>query len=394
MKTINLNIQKNEVAFARINRKYKPNKALIANIKEIGLLTKLTLVETKLMLDAGFELYAPISDEKVTFDNYASYPYTVIDGQHRYLSIVEINQSCEEKDKLIETVSAECYTSLDEFPNGDINSLIIALNNTSRSWSNSDFIKNKKQITPSNPLLKAISLLDDCKFSITTISLCLAKVRKVIHKDTISKYVPGNAPLLDDIDYKKGIEILTTLLYAGFELKYLRSRYIWEFIASTNNDANHYLSILYAMGKSGDQKYLKEVENYKDDVNSIAQYCKKYSKTHEVTNLTLDFSDEKYRDNCELLAEVAEKGKVALETNTNVPSDNLEVEFEDANEVAQSIQNSDEEREQKEETHQTNNVQYSTPQISLDDLMPPSPIIIGNKVVYSRAYSPNESNCA
>jgi len=291
-KNITINLKTDKVAFTTVNREAKSNKSLKEGIINLGGIVMPGLViSSKLMLDMGYKLFDPNTRAEVTYDNVQNYPWTMADGQTRYLAAMEINKDAEaEVAKLaakranpdeeneeknlfsVDTMSVFEYCG----PAEKINDLIIILNNTGKAWNAKDYTHNKITAFSDKAFINVTYRLMQCKFTVSTISRIIAGKVGVVKKDSIAKY-NGDDIALDSIDPKEGVELLHHLLAAGFTKSHLKKRYIWE--AYYNISQEYQMEFLnYIMQlEAFPEKYsddIEKIEEFKDDSTKIMNYLK------------------------------------------------------------------------------------------------------------------------
>jgi len=166
--------------------------------------------------------------------------YVVLDGQHRLTCLNDIvskiakivadNTSIkdEKKKKAVPTLaSSEIPLKvvdteyLKRF--GGVDNYVIMLNNTSKKWSNKDFIVNAYQRNEESLELRIINKFSEGKMSISTISRWLGGNTKVVNSKSLQRLVKGESIGVDCI---KAMKLYLMLKGLGFTTEFLNKRYM------------------------------------------------------------------------------------------------------------------------------------------------------------------------
>mgnify|MGYP000537329947 FL=1 len=82
------------LAFTNVNRKI--NKSIVnskkKSIEEFGLLTPITVVDAKDVIDKGITVYDASNPKDIVDSDNADNYLVILDGQHRYAAIRELNK--------------------------------------------------------------------------------------------------------------------------------------------------------------------------------------------------------------------------------------------------------------------------------------------------------------
>lgn len=171
--------------------------------------------------------------------------YVVIDGQHRLTCLNEIvakidkikaeNEAIKDKKKqkdvptiasteiplkVVDRKYVERYGGIDNY--------VIMLNNTSKKWSNKDFIVNAYQRNEDSFELRVINCLTKDKMSISTISRWLSGNTKVINNKSLQRLVKGEQ--INGIDATEAMKLYLALQTLGFSKSFLNKRYMIDAI--------------------------------------------------------------------------------------------------------------------------------------------------------------------
>jgi len=290
MADIIINLKKERVAFVTINREAKANKSLKEGIMKLGgIIMPGLVISSRLMLDMGYKLFDPITGEEVTYDNVHKYPWTMVDGQTRLLTAMEINKDAEaEMAKLAakranpdadneekEVFSVDIMSAFEYCgPAEKINDLIIILNNTGKAWNTQDYTHNKIATYSDRTFMNVTYKLLKCKFTVSSVSRMIAGKLGVIEKDSIVNY-SGKDLKLDSINPCEGIELLHHLLEAGFSKTHLRKRYVWEAYYSISDEYKMRFVNYLAQLEECPETYVDDVKHLiglKDDITAILDY--------------------------------------------------------------------------------------------------------------------------
>lgn len=233
--SVNYKNQSVEFKFMVTNRDVVTNSNLRQDIERYGIAQDLIVIPTEEYED---ELSDHIGYKFGLGESVGS--YVVLDGQHRLTCLNDIlnkiakieadNASIkdEKKKKTVPTLaSSEIPLKvvnteyLKRF--GGVDNYVIMLNNTSKKWSNKDFIVNAYQRNEESFELRVIKKFTDGKMSISTISRWLCGNTKVVNSKSLQKLVTGENIGVDCIKAMKLYLMLKTL---GFSTEFLNKRYM------------------------------------------------------------------------------------------------------------------------------------------------------------------------
>lgn len=106
---------------------------------------------------------------------------------------------------------------------GGVDNYVIMLNNTSKKWSNKDFIVNAYQRNEESLELRIINKFSEGKMSISTISRWLGGNTKVVNSKSLQRLVKGESIGVDCI---KAMKLYLMLKGLGFTTEFLNKRYM------------------------------------------------------------------------------------------------------------------------------------------------------------------------
>ena len=228
MERININDAK--FAFLNSNREVSNNANLEKQIRERGVLIPILVVKgSEVMEERLFAVGKDGKKQAELQENEKKDCLVVLDGQHRLTTLLRIlndkkgkhSDKCTEQIPIIEYSKSEIGDNVSQF--------VIALNSTSKTWSNRDYIDNAYTINPEDGLLKAIFAFQKKDCAISTISRYLFLNNKSLDKNSLERYVYYGEKIKNG-NWEQGIRIYCTLQKKGFSKKLLNSRYLIDYV--------------------------------------------------------------------------------------------------------------------------------------------------------------------
>lgn len=237
---IDINSQSVEFKFMVTNRDVVTNSNLRQDIQKYGIAQDLIVMpigeyDGKLNDSIGFRFG----------EGESAGVYVVIDGQHRLTCLNEIvakiDKIMAENEAIKDEKKKKAVPSLasTEIPlkvvdrkyverYGGIDNYVIMLNNTSKKWSNKDFIVNAYQRNEDSFELRVINCFTKDKMSISTISRWLSGNTKVINNKSLQRLVKGEQ--INGIDATEAMKLYLALQTLGFSKSFLNKRYMIDAI--------------------------------------------------------------------------------------------------------------------------------------------------------------------
>ena len=237
---IDINSQSVEFKFMVTNRDVVTNSNLRQDIQKYGIAQDLIVMP--------IEEYDGKLNDSIGFrfgEGESAGVYVVIDGQHRLTYLNEIvakidkikaeNEAIKDKKKqkdvptlasteiplkVVDRKYVERYGGIDNY--------VIMLNNTSKKWSNKDFIVNAYQRNEDSFELRVINCFTKDKMSISTISRWLSGNTKVINNKSLQRLVKGEQ--INGIDATEAMKLYLALQTLGFSKSFLNKRYMIDAI--------------------------------------------------------------------------------------------------------------------------------------------------------------------
>lgn len=228
------------LAFTNINRQI--NRSIVnskkKSIEEFGLLSPITVVDAKDVIEKGITVYdASNPTDVIDADNAENY-LVILDGQHRYAAIKELNK----KDKyydiwLMYPLNREVAVS----------TLIMEINTTAINWKNDNYISVLAKLRPEDKGLAFIDKymqlrhkrtkegeqsdnLPNNGYGLSVLSKYLT-LSTAINKDYLYRMANNpNKQLPDSIKVDRAEKIIQTGLDVGFTHTFLSSRFFIDWI--------------------------------------------------------------------------------------------------------------------------------------------------------------------
>lgn len=251
---VNLNVATAKFAFVNINREVNI-KDLKPIIKKDGHIFNPIMVVSANDIDLStYSLIDPRSKKQI--DSPTADTMVVLDGQHRLSCALELlNDYALEKERYEtqyeiwakdgknrpEPNVPEDYTikeieaivkCKDEVE--DVNTFIIRLNSTSRNWNNKDYVHDLA-IANKDEVSQTIEAFTNLGFSISSVSRYMTFNRECISNKTVALQLEEGTPF-KHVNHKRAIKIYLTLRKLGFQNKFLKSRYVIDYIINSVHD--------------------------------------------------------------------------------------------------------------------------------------------------------------
>ena len=225
-----ININDAKFAFLNSNREVSNNANLEKQIRERGVLIPIFVVKGSEVMEE--RLFAVSKDGKKQAElqeNEKKDYFVVLDGQHRLTTLLRIlnDKNGKRSDKCTELIPIIEYSKSEIGDN--VSQFVIALNSTSKNWSNSDYIDNAYTVNPKDELLKGIFAFQEKNCAISTISRYIFLNSKSLDKNSLERYVYYGEKIKNG-NWEQGIRIYCTLQKKGFSKKLLNSRYLIDYV--------------------------------------------------------------------------------------------------------------------------------------------------------------------
>lgn len=291
LQKVDLLTSKVDFYFLESNRSVEPRKELKADIQQKGVITAISVVAV-----SDLDPKIPLRNRKGEVVNRATITegYAILDGQHRYTILSDLVQAKKDNKRgaeLHSTILPYTVYTADEV--GDANAFVISLNSTARNWKGEDYIANASKVRSDDYLIRVVSMFEEKKFSVSTISryVCFNKVR--LTATTLAAYLNSNgATEIEGANPNMAVRLYRFLQAVGFSESFLRKRYLIDYIISeTKRERNHRpvlarLSVL---------KHVKEINELKDKEKNISEELKRivdedfkaYRKEHKLSQAEL-----------------------------------------------------------------------------------------------------------
>ena len=178
------------LAFTNVNREI--NKGIVnskkKSIEEFGLLTPITVVDAKDVIAKGITVYdASNPKDEVDADNADNY-LVVLDGQHRYAAIKELNK----KDKYF-----DIWLMYPLNKDVAITTMLMEINTTAINWKNDNYVDVLAKLRPDDEGLKFID---------TYMKLRHKRTKKDEPSDNLPNNGYGLSVLSKYLTFKTGID--------------------------------------------------------------------------------------------------------------------------------------------------------------------------------------------
>lgn len=225
-----------KLAFTNVNREI--NKSIVnskkKSIEEFGLLTPITVVDAKDVMDKGITVYDASNPKDIVDFNNADNYLVVLDGQHRYAAIKELNK----KDKYFDIWLM--YPLNKEMA---ITTMLMEINTTAVNWKNDNYIDVLAKLKPEDEGLAFIDKymklrptnskeqIPNGGYNLSVLSKYLT-LTSLINKTYLHKMAQHpNKALPDEVNVERAEKIINVGLKVGFTHKFLSSRFFIDWIA-------------------------------------------------------------------------------------------------------------------------------------------------------------------
>lgn len=248
---ISINELGKKVAFVNGNRAInkKNLKQKMVSIKECGQLTPIIIVDGEEAVKEELTLLDYETGKKVPAEEVANY-VVVIEGQHRYTSIMELRKLDEKDDTSYAPSDIMAMYALNS-KNKTIKKLISELNKTSIIWDGKDYVTGAALCNPSSELLQFAKELTDMKsveandglpktgYPVSTISK-LVTFNTSFNKEKLAQSMEAGTECLPNADIERAKKILETARGRGFKHSYLSHKYFidWFIDEQTGKGGN------------------------------------------------------------------------------------------------------------------------------------------------------------
>lgn len=285
-------------------------KAKVKSIEESKQLSELIVVDGEKVVEEGLSLKDPISGLPIESSKAKDY-LAIIDGQHRYMAIMDMrdtdkvyqqryeylmkkwyNNGCDSDLKPKEHTPKAPAQIKAKYPLNEeisIRSLILEMNNTSVRWDKKDFLKQALAIYPENESLRFIAKYMDMKhinikkgasddmlpiggFKLTTLSKYLTystSIKELVIADVcrygeeiLEKMMNNKSKEL----VKRAEEIIKAGLEAGFTYRFLAKGFFIDWIIKQNGLGTDYKKVI---------EFLKNID--KETVGGIMEKAQKHN---------------------------------------------------------------------------------------------------------------------
>ena len=224
------------LAFTNVNRKI--NKSIVnskkKSIEEFGLLTPITVVDAKDVIDKGITVYDASNPKDIVDSDNADNYLVILDGQHRYAAIRELNK----KDKYF-----DIWLMYPLNKDVAITTMLMEINTTAVNWENDNYIDVLAKLRPEDKGLAFIDKymklrhkrakkgepsdnLPNNGYGLSVLSKYLT-LKTDINKQYLYKMANNpNRQLPDSIKINRAEKIIQTGIEVGFTHIFLSSRFI------------------------------------------------------------------------------------------------------------------------------------------------------------------------
>lgn len=278
------------------------------SIAESGQLAALIVVSGEKVVEAGLHLKEPISGISIEDTDAKSY-LVIIEGQHRYLAIMELRGKDENNKKKSDTAIQKwerggqkgdkpekyipiapqyiyaTYPLNEELP---IQDLIMEINSKSRNWTKKNFASHAAVVNSENEAIQFINkymkmthqrtkkegvddMLPNGGYSLSTLSKYLTYENKINDK-LLANFSKGKAEL-PTCKVDRAEEIIQAGLKIGFTHRFLAKRFFIDWIMANNRQDIIYTQLLANTENANKQLVDSIMENI-DDTNFMGELDK------------------------------------------------------------------------------------------------------------------------
>lgn len=228
------------LAFTNVNREI--NKGIVnskkKSIEEFGLLTPITVVDAKDVIAKGITVYDASNPKDVVDADNADNYLVVLDGQHRYAAIKELNK----KDKYF-----DIWLMYPLNKDVAITTMLMEINTTAINWKNDNYVDVLAKLRPDDEGLKFIDTymklrhkrtkegepsdnLPNSGYGLSVLSKYLT-LKTEINRQYLYKMANNpNKKLPDGVKVERAKMIIQTGLEVGFTHIFLSSRFFIDWI--------------------------------------------------------------------------------------------------------------------------------------------------------------------
>lgn len=248
---ISINELGKKVAFVSGNRAInkKNLKQKMVSIKECGQLTPIIIVDGKEAAKEGLTLLDYETGKEVPAEEVADY-VVIIEGQHRYTSIMELRKLDEKDNTSYAPTDIMVMYALNN-KNKTIKKLISELNKTSIIWDGKDYVTGAALCNPNSELLQFAKELTDMRsvkpndglpktgYPVSTISK-LVTFNTSLDKAKLAQSMEEGTECLPTANIERAKKILETARNIGFKHSYLSHKYFidWFIDEQTGKGVN------------------------------------------------------------------------------------------------------------------------------------------------------------
>ena len=294
-------------------------KRLIKVIKKDGrVLVPIMVIKYQDIQNEDIVLYDLRTMERL--ENPSDDYYVVIDGQHRStcaMQLFEEMQNEESDVKFTDFIYANVLED-EDIQGRDVIAMIMSINNSAQSWKSKDYVKSAYTCNPKDETLIVEDLCTRLNFSNSNTSRFLCNNHKALSSLVLSHYISGESELPES-DPRMALEILRMLVNTGFNVDFLRKRYLAEEIVKKHN-ANRHEGFLNSLSHL-DSETVKRIEKLSPqelDNGKIREIVNEFEKTRSEAErakcFVADTSEERFNENVEFFKNLAEKLKLAKST--------------------------------------------------------------------------------
>jgi len=294
-------------------------KRLMKVIKKDGrVLIPILVIEYKDIQDKDVVLYDIRTKQRL--DNPSNDYYVILDGQHRSMCALELFEEMKKEAsdvKITDFIYANVMED-EDIQGQDIVTLIMSINSSATSWKSKDYIKSAYTQNPKDETLIAVNLCTQLGYSISNASRYLCNNHRTLNPSVLSRFI-GNECELPESNPRKALEILRMLVDVGFDIEFLKKRYLADdIVIKRNNDhLEDFLNSLYRLDSATVEKIQKltpqDCDNHKiRDV--VQEFEKNLSEEERAKCFVPDTSEKRFTENVNFFAKLAEDIKAAKST--------------------------------------------------------------------------------
>ncbi len=308
MKLVKLELE--SVKFATIyGNRDVDTKRLIKDIKKDGrVLVPILVIKYQDIRDMNIVLNDLVTGQHL--ENPSNDYYVIMDGQHRSKCALQLYAEMQMKGsdvKISDYILANVYEE-EDVKEQNIMTLIMRINSSAKSWASKDYIKSAYTHNPEDEILSVVNLLKQIGFSISNISRNLFHNHKTLTPLVLSRYISGESELPEG-NPRKALEILRMLIKKGFDINFLKKRYVAEeIIIKRNSDRlDEFLNAIYHLDSESVKKIEmltpQDLDNHKiRDI--IQEFEKQLNEEDREKCFEVDLSEKKFNDNIDMFKKI------------------------------------------------------------------------------------------